>query len=31
MRYGLFLMPLHPPERAKADAYDYDVESFAGP
>ncbi|HKA56005.1 MAG TPA: LLM class flavin-dependent oxidoreductase [Candidatus Binatia bacterium] len=27
MRYGLFFMPLHPPERAKADAYDYDVES----
>lgn len=27
MKYGLFLMPLHPPERMPADAYDYDLES----
>jgi alkanesulfonate monooxygenase SsuD/methylene tetrahydromethanopterin reductase-like flavin-dependent oxidoreductase (luciferase family) len=28
MRYGLFLMPLHPPERAVADAYDYDLRTL---
>jgi alkanesulfonate monooxygenase SsuD/methylene tetrahydromethanopterin reductase-like flavin-dependent oxidoreductase (luciferase family) len=28
MKYGMFLMPLHPPERVAADAYDYDLDSL---
>jgi|DewCreStandDraft_5_1066085.scaffolds.fasta_scaffold00263_49 alkanesulfonate monooxygenase SsuD/methylene tetrahydromethanopterin reductase-like flavin-dependent oxidoreductase (luciferase family) len=28
MRYGLFLMPLHPPERPVADAYEYDLRTL---
>jgi hypothetical protein len=29
MQFGLFMMPLHPPSRGFADAYDRDIEQLA--